>query len=199
MQEIIQEIRIQSKAAKATWDNYKVERDCFLKNDKDDFMYQFKCFEEGNKVRVVQLDVDWGETDNVLVLDKEEYKFWSLYGLEWMNDEAEHEELAYEAYFEFQKEIEQENQKILGQLEQELPKEFFDSIQKVIEETTEYFVPTPMKIVKEPRGEEQSEDTGTIKTIWVDQRSVGDSGDSYEGFVYVKLEENRFLQIPFSC
>jgi len=54
------------------------------------------------------------------------------------------------------------------------------------------------KIVRKPRGESQKENYGQIKQLWVSQQAVGDSGDSWEGTVSVKIKEGRWLEMPFS-
>lgn len=49
-------------------------------------------------------------------------------------------------------------------------------------------------------GKFQSEcEYGCIVGIFVYQYSVGDSGDSYAGTIWVKLKDNKYLQMNFSC
>lgn len=44
----------------------------------------------------------------------------------------------------------------------------------------------------------EDEDFGIYKDIRVDQWSVGDSGDSFAGFIYTKVN-NIWLKIPYDC
>lgn len=57
------------------------------------------------------------------------------------------------------------------------------------------------EIVKEPNGKKQKETEfgRSIKQIWVDQWSVGTGGDSFEGYIWVQLKENKYLKFRFSC
>jgi hypothetical protein len=45
----------------------------------------------------------------------------------------------------------------------------------------------------------QYEDFGCITGVWVDQWSTGTEGDSYAGYVYVKLKNRLFLKMGWSC
>ena len=57
-----------------------------------------------------------------------------------------------------------------------------------------------LEIVSEPGGEvAQNESYGVFTEVWVDQRSVGMEGDSFEGFVYGKFADAEWLKIPYSC
>lgn len=54
------------------------------------------------------------------------------------------------------------------------------------------------RIVKKPSGDKQKENFGLIINAWVDQYSVGDSGDSFCGTVSVKLKKGKWLEMPFA-
>ena len=56
-----------------------------------------------------------------------------------------------------------------------------------------------IEIVSEPTGENQDESQGIFSDVWVDQWSVGDSGDSYAGYIYGKFAENKWIKIPYDC
>lgn len=56
-----------------------------------------------------------------------------------------------------------------------------------------------VEIVPEPKGDAQKERYGKLKNIHVKQWSVGDSGDSYAGFIYAQLKEEVWLKIPYEC
>lgn len=53
---------------------------------------------------------------------------------------------------------------------------------------------------KHPKGEKQPEDEfgRLIKHTWVDQRSVGMEGDSWEGTVSVQVKENKWICFNYS-
>lgn len=55
-----------------------------------------------------------------------------------------------------------------------------------------------IKFVDAPKGDDQDEEYGPFKEVHVDQWSIGDSGDSFEGYVYAKIDD-RWIQIPYSC
>lgn len=56
-----------------------------------------------------------------------------------------------------------------------------------------------MSIVDKPSGEDQSEDCGIFTQVFVNQQSVGTEGDSFEGDIYAKFDDNKWLKIPFEC
>lgn len=53
---------------------------------------------------------------------------------------------------------------------------------------------------KVPRGKEHAENEfgRMIKYIWVDQRSVGTEGDSFEGTVSVEVKPNKYICFDYS-
>ena len=55
-----------------------------------------------------------------------------------------------------------------------------------------------VEVAEKPNGDKQNEDCGIFKDIHVDQWSVGDSGDSFAGYIYAKVN-NKWLKIPYSC
>ena len=56
-----------------------------------------------------------------------------------------------------------------------------------------------MKIVDEPTGDDQNEELGIFNKVFVDQYSVGDSGDSFAGTIYAEFNEDKWLSIPYRC
>ena len=61
------------------------------------------------------------------------------------------------------------------------------------------YITDKISIVDKPEGENNDEEFGVFTEVWVDQWSVGDSGDSFEGFIYGKFDEGKWLKIPYSC
>jgi len=52
------------------------------------------------------------------------------------------------------------------------------------------------KFVDKPKGEHQR---NPFYEEWVDQRNVGDSGDSFVGEVYIKLSNGKYLEYSYEC
>src|ERR1035437_7486963 len=94
----------------------------------------------------------------------------------------------------YHEEIERNNTPILNAIKEENGQEFYDDLEAYMQESE---VCGAFKIVTEPRGEKQ-EEGGIIEFVWVDQRSVGDSGDSWERTITVKISEVKYLEMPFS-
>jgi hypothetical protein len=60
-------------------------------------------------------------------------------------------------------------------------------------------ITSKLKITDKPSGKKQNEDCEYFKDIHVDQWSVGESGDSFEGFIYARFQFNKWLKIPYEC
>lgn len=56
-----------------------------------------------------------------------------------------------------------------------------------------------MEIVAVPKGDNQPESHEFFKEIFVDQWSEGESGDSFSGFIYGKIEDGKWLKVPYTC
>lgn len=57
------------------------------------------------------------------------------------------------------------------------------------------------EIISVPTGDMQNENEygRFIKQIWVDQWATGTEGDSFDGYICVKLKPNKYLKFRFSC
>lgn len=55
----------------------------------------------------------------------------------------------------------------------------------------------PLEVVSSPKGEDQDEEGGVFKSVFVDQRTTGE--DSYAGDIYGKLEEGKWLKVSYYC
>jgi len=71
-------------------------------------------------------------------------------------------------------------------------KEFEDVVSDVI-------VSGRIETTKRPEGSNEFEFRKVFKEIRVDQWSVGDSGDSWAGFIYARYSKRRWLKIPYYC
>lgn len=87
------------------------------------------------------------------------------------------------------------NKRILDVIKSQLGQTALDYIIEIFKESE---ASGKMEIVHETTGEYQKEETNSFGGIWVDQWSVGDSGDSWNGFVYVKLKEGMYLKTFYS-
>jgi len=56
-----------------------------------------------------------------------------------------------------------------------------------------------IEIVKKPEGEDQFESCGIFTKVYVDQYSIGVSGDSFSGYIYGKFAYKKWLKIPYEC
>jgi len=95
---------------------------------------------------------------------------------------------------EYYKRIDVHNAPILEIIKQEKGEDWYAELCELIEESQ---IHGEFEIVKKPYGNKQ-EASELIEWEWVDQRSVGDSGDSFEGFVTVKINDDKYLKMPFS-
>lgn len=93
-------------------------------------------------------------------------------------------------------ECERVNNRILNAIHKVKGKKFHDAVLKIISEDE---VCGKFEIVKTPVGKYQDENWGGgIKGVWVKQWSNGMEGDSFSGFICVKLKENKWLKMEFS-
>lgn len=98
-------------------------------------------------------------------------------------------------YKEAEKRIQEEkrqnavkNQQVLDSVKEMVSKKLFEIIENLIEESEDAY---DYRIVDAPTGKRQKTDEGVY--IWVDQWSVGDSGDAWSGIEYVPLPNGKFL------
>jgi hypothetical protein len=101
-------------------------------------------------------------------------------------------------YYDYLALCRQKDERLLRAVKKVKGKTFYKYLIELLEDRVDY---TTMEIVNAPTGEHQStNDFGrTIKEYWVDQRSVGTEGDSFEGTICVQLKENKFLKANYSC
>jgi predicted transcriptional regulator len=100
-------------------------------------------------------------------------------------------------YYDYLKKESDQNNALLSTIKQQKGKTFFKYLMEIINNSDG--IKGAAEIIKEPIGDFQKESYGRqIKGIWVDQRSVGDSGDSWEGTVCVQLGESRYFKFGYS-
>lgn len=102
-------------------------------------------------------------------------------------------------YYNALREIERKNNRILRAVKSVKGKTFYNHLIEYLKncETTDYNI---WEIVRVPQGKEQkvTECGRAIKKEWVQQWSVGDSGDSWSGIICVELKPGRYLKFNFS-
>lgn len=103
-------------------------------------------------------------------------------------------------YFQGLHEVNRRNSRILKAIKAVKGKTFYRHLTALIKDAN----PTEWgewEIVKEPGGEKQKETEfgRAIKFIWVEQWSVGTEGDSFEGYIWVQIKENKYLKFRYSC
>jgi hypothetical protein len=104
-------------------------------------------------------------------------------------------EEAMKSFIEYEGKIANNNQNLLRIIKELKGEEFHADLCNILEDSDRI---GEMSIVEKTTGDYQQEDYSHIAGVWVDQRSVGDSGDSFEGFLYVQLEADKYLRIPYS-
>lgn len=102
-------------------------------------------------------------------------------------EEAIHKDLM--AYEKSKEQGYKKDQELLDKIKKEVSNDFYKKIVEEIEETGGGW---NLKIVDSPPDiESEGYDD---REVWVDQRSVGESGDSFEGEVYIKLPNGKYLR-----
>lgn len=101
-------------------------------------------------------------------------------------------EEAFKNLHDYHKEIEDHNTSFLKQFGETANSDFA----ALVDGCT---VTGKIEYVDNPRGTDQfDDDCGIFKDVHVDQWSVGDSGDSYGGFIYANVN-GRWISIPYEC
>jgi hypothetical protein len=87
------------------------------------------------------------------------------------------------------------NSRVLKAIGNQLGKHFLDDVVECFNESEAC---GKLELVKKPRGEWQEEHYESFAGVWVDQWSVGDSGDSWNGYVCIKLKKGLWLKTNYS-
>lgn len=91
------------------------------------------------------------------------------------------------------------NDRIIKAVANQLGQSFVNDIWSCVEESEglpEYS--GKFFFLRKPRGQWQEEEYDNFNGIWVDQWSVGDSGDSWNGVVCIKLKKGLWLAFDYS-
>lgn len=107
-------------------------------------------------------------------------------------EEREQWEYAMAGQIAYEKEIENHNNSILAGISGTARPDFINICH-------DCNVTGKIQILDQPKGINQDEEYGIFTEIYVDQGSVGDSGDSFAGCIYAKFGENKWLKIPYEC
>lgn len=98
---------------------------------------------------------------------------------------------AFDNLYEYEKEISDHNEAVLKTFCKTAYKDFADLIENCS-------VVGKIEFVDESKGDAQDESNGIFKDVHVDQYSVGDSGDSYAGFIYANVN-GKWISLNYEC
>lgn len=98
---------------------------------------------------------------------------------------------AFDNLYDYEKEITDHNDKVLKTFGGDAHKDFQDLIDSCS-------VVGKIEFAEAPKGDAQNESNGIFKDVHVDQYSVGDSGDSYAGFIYANIN-GKWVSINYEC
>lgn len=99
-------------------------------------------------------------------------------------------------YYNYLRECTRRNTRLLKAIKSIRGKTFHKYVLQIIEDSDR--VEHLMEIVSVPVGEFQKENYGRqIKGIYVNQWSVGDSGDSWHGTICIEIKQNKFLKFGY--
>lgn len=103
-------------------------------------------------------------------------------------------EEAFRQLAEYEKEVYEHNTSLLKKLCASALKNFSDLVDGCR-------INQKIEIVDKPFGQlQKGEKFGVFRKVYVDQWSVGDSGDSYAGFIYTNYgKSSKWLKIPYEC
>lgn len=111
-------------------------------------------------------------------------------------DDKQAEEDCWRSLAEYENECDRKNKRLLRAIKSVKGRTFFNHIMDIIVESEG--IDGLAEIVREPVGTFQEERHGRhIGGIWVHQWSVGMEGDSFEGYVCVKIKPGRYLKFPY--
>lgn len=119
-------------------------------------------------------------------------------------DSQEEKDFEYSILDDYYNELDQEREankaitnEILNPLKSEKSEEWFKDLMDYAKEAETH---NPFKIVEKPKGQWQEEGCyESLGGVWVEQSSPYPCEDCYYGTVTVKIDEKRYLEMPFSC
>ncbi len=103
---------------------------------------------------------------------------------------------AMDQMLQYEKEISDHNIKVITQIVDEVGPKALKGYEMLLEGAC---VTNKIQIVGKPNGVNQHEEVDVFVEVWVDQWSVRDSGDSFEGFIYGRFADSKWLKIPYAC
>lgn len=117
---------------------------------------------------------------------------------DYLNDQITMEK-GMDEYYECLKKIAAYNDRILKAIKSVRGKTFYNHLVSFIKDA-EACDHEQFEIISKPIGEEQSvsEYGRFIKKEWVQQWSIGDSGDSFHGTICVEIKPNKYLKFSYS-
>ena len=100
----------------------------------------------------------------------------------------------YEEFNKYDVEIREHNKSIFSSKCEEFIEDY-----KIL--TSDIHVTNKIEIVPEPEGtnQEDFEEYKSFSSIYIQEWSRGWSEDNYEGFIFAKMIDGKWLKIPYSC
>lgn len=96
-------------------------------------------------------------------------------------------------------EVDRKNKRLLYAIKRVKGKTYFKRLMQLINECEGIRECFLGEMVREPNGEFVKEPLGRqISGYWVDQRTVGTEGDSYEGTICVEIKPNKYFKFHYS-
>lgn len=108
-------------------------------------------------------------------------------------------EEAYSEIIAFDKEQIEIRNKALTYVETQVSRQFFIDLIEYLKHETDYTNKFEITEVDPNEADKQSENYKELTELWVDQYEDGGiSGDSFAGFIHVKINETEFLKFHYS-
>jgi len=98
---------------------------------------------------------------------------------------------AYAAQAAWEKEVSEYNNSLLAKIGGTAKKDF----QRMI---SDVYLSGKIETVEHPEGKDNDEEFGVFKKVWVEQGTIGDSGDSFIGNIYANAK-GIWYKIPYTC
>lgn len=98
---------------------------------------------------------------------------------------------AFDQMFAYEKEIAGHNAAFVKQFGGTAESDFSEMVE-------DCKITSKIEFCEKPSGRDQDESYGIFKNVFVDQQSVGDSGDSYAGAIYANVN-GKWIRVYYEC
>ena len=112
--------------------------------------------------------------------------------MEWTQEEREQYNQAMDEWYAYIDSYTKANEKLISSIGETALADYYE----LIEEGTQ--IDGLAEFVAMPAGDKnEGEHCGVFTEVWVDQRSVGTEGDMFDGYLYFKFGENKWIKTPY--